>query len=242
MTNLTKVCTRCKIEKPHSDFYPTKTKSGNPTISSTCKKCSNEVCAIRNKQKRDNRPNVVIENLEGEVWVPVLGYEGKYMVSNLGRVKSLDRWVYRKVVNKDVFVEGKLLAQALSTDGYPMVTLYGETKRDKHPTAVYLIEFWSFNKEIEKVKGFEVDHIDNNKLNSALSNFQYIKTRHNSSKRSMNLRKSSRFTGVSWNQEKGKWQAHIRINSKSKYLGRYDNEIDASIAYQKALQSIENTI
>lgn len=32
-----------------------------------------------------------IENLEGEIWKPVVGYEGLYEVSNLGRVKSLGR-------------------------------------------------------------------------------------------------------------------------------------------------------
>lgn len=34
-----------------------------------------------------------IEDLEGEIWKPVVGYEGFYEVSNLGRVKSLPRWV-----------------------------------------------------------------------------------------------------------------------------------------------------
>lgn len=34
-----------------------------------------------------------IEDLEGEIWKPVSGYEGFYEVSNLGRVKSLPRWV-----------------------------------------------------------------------------------------------------------------------------------------------------
>ena len=32
-----------------------------------------------------------IELLEGEEWRPVVGYEGQYEVSNMGRVRSLDR-------------------------------------------------------------------------------------------------------------------------------------------------------
>ena len=31
-----------------------------------------------------------------EVWKDIKGYEGLYQVSNLGRVKSLDRIVYQK--------------------------------------------------------------------------------------------------------------------------------------------------
>lgn len=36
----------------------------------------------------------MVENLENEIWKPVVGFEGKYEVSNMGRVKSLKygRW------------------------------------------------------------------------------------------------------------------------------------------------------
>lgn len=36
-------------------------------------------------------PENIIESLDGEEWRPVLGFEGLYEVSNLGRVKSLPR-------------------------------------------------------------------------------------------------------------------------------------------------------
>lgn len=32
-------------------------------------------------------------NLEKEMWKPIQGYEGLYEVSNLGRIKSLERCV-----------------------------------------------------------------------------------------------------------------------------------------------------
>ncbi len=34
-----------------------------------------------------------LNNLEGEIWKDVPNYEGLYQVSNLGRVKSLERMV-----------------------------------------------------------------------------------------------------------------------------------------------------
>lgn len=34
--------------------------------------------------------------MEQEIWKDVVGWEGFYQVSNLGRVKSLDRWYYSK--------------------------------------------------------------------------------------------------------------------------------------------------
>jgi hypothetical protein len=35
--------------------------------------------------------NLYLQTLEGEIWKPVVGYEGFYEVSNLGRIKSLER-------------------------------------------------------------------------------------------------------------------------------------------------------
>ena len=41
-------------------------------------------------------------NLEQEIWKDIKGYEGLYQVSNLGRVKSLERQVWNRfqMVNK----------------------------------------------------------------------------------------------------------------------------------------------
>jgi hypothetical protein len=177
-----------------------------------------------------------LQNSIEEIWVPVTGFEEVYRVSNFGEIKSINRKIYRKICKGFILQKGIILKQSKNADGYPTVTLYKDCGKRKMPMQVYLIVFWSFNKNVQKLKGFEVDHIDNDKMNSALSNLQYIKSRYNSSKRSINHKKSSIFTGVSWAKEKRKWQAHIRIKGKSTYLGRYENEIDAAIAYQNALK------
>ena len=44
----------------------------------------------------NNSDNMTIENLDGEIWKDIEGYEGYYQVSNLGRVKSLERDVVKK--------------------------------------------------------------------------------------------------------------------------------------------------
>ena len=65
-----------------------------------------------------------------EIWRSVCGYEGYYIVSNLGAVRALDR----KVVRKDGVVQlrkGHLMVQTPNSDGYPMVNLSrdGNSKR-----------------------------------------------------------------------------------------------------------------
>ena len=42
-----------------------------------------------------------------EIWRDIKGYEGYYMVSNLGRVKSLDRYILKSNGRKE-FNKGKI--------------------------------------------------------------------------------------------------------------------------------------
>ena len=53
-----------------------------------------------------------------EVWLPVPGWEGLYDVSDLGRVRSLDRTDCRGRQ-----VTGRILKQCYDSDGYPIVGL-----------------------------------------------------------------------------------------------------------------------
>lgn len=41
--------------------------------------------------------NLSLVNIDGEIWKPIIGYDGLYMVSNMGRVKSLPKDVKCRV-------------------------------------------------------------------------------------------------------------------------------------------------
>lgn len=45
---------------------------------------------------------------------------------------------------------------------------------------------------------------------------------------------SSRFKGVHWDQQRGKWCARIKVNGKKKHLDRFVDEIAAARAYDAA--------
>jgi hypothetical protein len=48
---------------------------------------------------------------------------------------------------------------------------------------------------------------------------------------------SSRYRGVSWNEQKQIWKAAIQVQKEKKYLGRFEYEEDAALAYNaKALE------
>lgn len=71
---------------------------------------------------------------ENELWKPIKGYEGLYEVSNLGRVKSLDRKNSRDVKGlEDYISKGKILAPRPQRQGYQLVALYRNGEREDKP-------------------------------------------------------------------------------------------------------------
>jgi hypothetical protein len=46
--------------------------------------------------------------------------------------------------------------------------------------------------------------------------------------------KSSRYKGVSWHKRSGKWQAGIRVNGRTIFLGCFADELAAARAYNRA--------
>ena len=64
-----------------------------------------------------------------EIWKPVVGLEDYYMVSSLGRVRSLDRWRNAKNGSKSL-LKGKIMKEHYIDNGYIRVLLTdGVTKK-----------------------------------------------------------------------------------------------------------------
>ena len=56
-----------------------------------------------------------------EIWKPVKNYETLYLVSNLGRIKSRDNYVFN---GKGYYLKkGRILKQSFTTTGYKKVEL-----------------------------------------------------------------------------------------------------------------------
>jgi hypothetical protein len=70
-----------------------------------------------NRSKNFPRYNLTV----GEKWLPVLDYESLYEVSDLGRVRSMDRTVTTSRGERRY--KGKILAPWIGRGGYPNVTL-----------------------------------------------------------------------------------------------------------------------
>ena len=170
-----------------------------------------------------------------EEWKDVIGYEELYQVSNLGRVKSLDRVIKGKI--KDYHYKSKILKPGTNNNGHLFVNLHRDNKPKTRTIHQLVAE--SFLNHTPCGYKLVIDHIDNDKNNNFLDNLQIVTQRLNASKDKKN--KSSKYTGVIWHKFNQKWTASIRIGKSRKYLGYYKDEYDAHLAYQKELNSIINT-
>lgn len=102
-----------------------------------------------------------------EIWKDIKDFEGMYQVSNLGRIRSLDRVIFNK--QNKLLRKCKLMTTSLNSSGYPHVRLSkdgkGTTFRIHRLVAIHFLENPN-NYEI-------VNHIDSNKTNNKISNLEW---------------------------------------------------------------------
>lgn len=86
------------------------------------------------------------------------------------------------------------------------------------------------------LKGYVVDHIDGNALNNTRGNLRYATVAQNRYNSSALRNSTSRFKGVNWCSARGRWEVFIKSQNKSRFIGRFDDEEDAALAYNVAAQ------
>ena len=156
-----------------------------------------------------------------EIWKYIDGYNNMYEISNFGNVKSSKRGF------------SKILTSTKDSRGYLTLGLDRKTKKIHQLVAI------AFLNHIPRGYKFVVNHKDLNKLNNCVDNLEVVTARENCNKK--HLKTTSKYTGVSWDKSRCKWVSAIQINNKNIHLGRFNNEIDASIAYQNKVKEIEIT-
>lgn len=113
-----------------------------------------------------------------EIWKDIKGYEKLYQISNIGRVKSLDRILKCRVKNKITHNRkrlGKILKPRINHKGYICYVLCKNGKCKSYIAhRIVAIHFLSnsYNKP-------EVNHKDGNKQNNKVSNLEWCTTQEN---------------------------------------------------------------
>lgn len=78
-------------------------------------------------------------------------------------------------------------------------------------------------------ENYVIDHADRDRLNATQENLRWVSESFNSWNRAKKTNTTSKFIGVSFNKERGKWKA----TCAGKQLGRFSNERDAAKAVAK---------
>ena len=110
-----------------------------------------------------------------EIWKPVKGFEGYYEVSNLGRVRSVDRIVYDTVRNRYRLLKGKVLTERDNGNGYKGVMFCKEHKLCQKYIHILVAEAFLDNPDHLP----QVNHKDENKANNTVDNLEWCTSYYN---------------------------------------------------------------
>lgn len=107
-------------------------------------------------------------------------------------------------------------------NGYKQVQLYRNGKRKGELVHRLVALTW-----VDEVEGQnEVDHINRNQQDNRFENLRWVNRSQNSHNRA--------YKGYIFRPKTNKWEASIKINNKTKYLGTFNTEQEARVAYLKA--------
>lgn len=154
-----------------------------------------------------------------EIWKPVLEFEGRYEVSNMGNVRGIKK--------------GKLLSPTLRF-GYPRVSLLLPNGKKKNAVVHRLVLEAFIGKS-----DLTTDHINSIKTDNRLENLEYVSIRENQHRK---CSKVNDFVGTYFNKLNNKWKVQICVLNKRIWLGQYDTREEARKVYREAFEKYETLV
>ena len=106
-----------------------------------------------------------------EIWKDVKGYEGYYQISNLGRLKAMDRYIEHPkhgLMHKKETIK----KQWKNEDGYLYVKLSKDGTNINRP--VHILVAQAFLGYKDYANGFEVNHKDLDRTNNCVTNLEWV--------------------------------------------------------------------
>ena len=156
--------------------------------------------------------------MENGVSKPAVGIGFRRLVLNRGRFAIVDEEDYDRLARYKWYCIG--------TRGY----LYA--KRCEGKRMIYM-----HRDILSPPAGLSVDHKNHNTLDNRKSNLRVCTPAQNCFNRIPSEVGTSRYKGVFWSSSRKRWCAVIMLNGKHIFIGYFDYELDAAIAYDdKALE------
>lgn len=177
----------------------------------------------------------------------MLGFESRYQVSNIGRVRSI-------VTNHGAYQE-KIKPTAIRSETCAYLYVQLSIKGKPHHEAVHRAVAKAFvpNPDNKPM----VNHLDGNKLNNNACNLEWVTCSENHLHAFTNglrnsdgvresligkkVGESSKYHNVSWDSTRCKWKATLKNKRKMAFQKRFDNEIEAALYVNEMLDYLNIT-
>lgn len=118
------------------------------------------------------------------------------------------------------------VAGTVDSRGYLVIGVDGKQRSAHRLAWLYFYGVWPER---------QIDHKDGDRLNNSIANLRDIAGALNrQNQRNPRSNNTSGFLGVSPCKKTGRWLAHIGIDGRSRYVGRYDTREEAHEAYLEA--------
>lgn len=211
-----KKCWVCDTEKEHSLFY---IKNGKPIT--TCKSCR-ALINIKNYYQKNEHKRKDVFDLENEIWEDVEGWEGRYKISNLGRLKRC-AYVKKHESGKRIKMTDKIVTTNYDRKGYIKVTLCEKDKR--FTTSIHRLIARAFIPNPENKP--HVNHINGKRDDNRIENLEWATAKENIVHSYLVLKRKHNCTGM--------------LNKGGKKIGVYDKDGNLLKEYPSQMQAQRET-
>lgn len=169
-----------------------------------------------------NCANTQIENLDGEIWRDVVGYEGTYQVSNMSRVRSIDRIApCRKKGYTTITKKGRILNLSTNRLGYKEAHLYNYQEQKERIISVHRLVAFAFIPNPDREHLREINHIDENKANNRVDNLEWCDRAYNTRYGSSRIRATTNNPNI---------RRVAQYSKSGELIAKYETIADASRA------------
>ena len=126
-------------------------------------------------------------------------------------------------------VKAGTIAGSKDKDNYTVIKVLGKNYKAHRLAWLYMTGGWP--------KGI-IDHVNRCTSDNRWENLRVVTDKQNSYNRSPRKNTTSRYKGVHFVKHMKKWVARITKNGDSEYLGFFESEIDAAVAYNRRAKEL----
>lgn len=131
--------------------------------------------------------------------------------------------------NKQTLVDDDLYEELMSVASWSFDGRYVKGRMRGSKKIIFMHRYIMY-----AMKGYEVDHINQDKLDNRKENLRLCNSTVNKINTPKRAGTTSQYRGVHWSTLLNRWIAQISMHRKQHRIGVFDSELEAAVAYDKA--------